>query len=420
MTVFTARWVLPIIGPPIEDGAVAVAEGRIRDVGRRCDLVERQEGQVVDVGEAVILPGFVNAHTHLEWSHVRGKIGAKACFSDWLRAIILQRYRPYRQKTRRRAIETAIEEIVASGTIAIGEVTNNGVAVPAIIERGLLGVIFVEILTFGDDTVAEVVEKGERLMKGFPETSDVVYALTPHAPYTVPRSLFRIFANRTGPLSVHLAESFEEVEFLTTGSGPFEILVGPVWEKGWYPPGMTPVRYLDHLGLLRPGTIIVHAVWVDDHDIFLLRERQVSVCLCPRSNLRTGVGPPPVEKFVKAGVQVALGTDSLASNTDLDLRNEMVVISQIVPALPLSVILRMATLGGARALGLDHRIGSLERGKEARLIAVRAEKGAILEPETFIISSPEDQTVIHLTGNQKVEVGSWKLEVRNLLLPLPF
>ena len=396
MTLFTARWVLPVVGPPIEDGAVAVAEGRIRDVGRRCDVVEPYKGQVIDLGEAVILPGFVNAHTHLEWSHVRGKIGAKVCFSDWLRAIIIHRYRPYREKTRRRAIETAIEEIVASGTVAIGEVTNSGMAVSAIIQRGLLAVIFVELLAFSDDAVERVVKEGERLIEGLPESSDVVYALTPHAPYTVPQSLFRVFAGRTGPLSVHMAESPEEVEFLTRGSGPFEILIGPVWEKGWRTPGMTPGRYLDHLGLLRPGTIVVHAVCVDDKDIFLLQERRVSVCLCPRSNLRTGVGPPPVEKFIKAGVRIALGTDSLASNTDLDLRNEMVMLSQIVPTLPPSAILRMATLGGARALGLDHRIGSLERGKEARLIAIRVETGTISDPEAFVISPAEDQTVICL------------------------
>ncbi|MBI4531981.1 MAG: amidohydrolase family protein, partial [Candidatus Latescibacteria bacterium] len=167
-------------------------------------------------------------------------------------------------------------------------------------------------------------------------------------------------------------------------------------EGGWSPPGMTPVRYLDQLGLLRPRTIVVHAVCVDDDDVLLLSERGVSVCLCPRSNLRTGVGPPPVRKLVAAGVHTALGTDSLASNGDLDLRKEMAALSGVAPDLPSSAILRMATLGGARALGFDHRIGSLEPGKEARLIAITAKAGTIPNPEAFIVTPDERQDVTHL------------------------
>jgi cytosine/adenosine deaminase-related metal-dependent hydrolase len=173
-------------------------------------------------------------------------------------------------------------------------------------------------------------------------------------------------------LSIHVAESEEESQFLRDGTGPFKdfLVERDAWEPGWKAPGMTPVAYLDRLGVLTPRTLAVHCIHIDHQDLSRLQARGVTVVTCPRSNQRLGVGKAPVAKLMASGIPVALGTDSLASSPDLDVFTEVAHLRQDHPGLSPAAALRIATLNGARALGLATQLGSIEAGKLASLAVV--------------------------------------------------
>jgi cytosine/adenosine deaminase-related metal-dependent hydrolase len=173
-------------------------------------------------------------------------------------------------------------------------------------------------------------------------------------------------------LSIHVAESDEESQLLRDGTGPFKdfLIERDAWEPGWKAPGLTPVEYLDRLGVLTPRTLVVHCIHIDHQDLSRLQARGVTVVTCPRSNQRLGVGKAPVPKLLASGIPVALGTDSLASAPDVDLFTEIAHLRQEHPSLSPATALRIATLNGARALGLAKDLGTIETGKLAALAVV--------------------------------------------------
>lgn len=379
MRLHRAAWVLPISAPPIPDGAVAVAGDRIACVGPFADLRGRCPGDVTDHGDALLLPGLVNAHTHLEWSFLRGAIGPRHDFVSWVREITERRLATPRREVSAAAGE-AVSEIVATGTVAVGEVVNNvNFSVAASVERfaaeGIRGVGFVELLGFRGEQAAEVLRTGQKAVEKLRESAPTLaFHLSPHAPYSVSPALFRLIRAQTERRTVHLAENQAEVRFLASGDGPWRDLLRERgrWDPSWSPPGVSPVRYLDGLGFLDDRTLAVHVVHVNAEDIAILRRRGAPVCLCPRSNARLNVGRAPARRLFDAGLTVALGTDSLASNEDLDLFAEMRALRGQNPDLSAEEIVRAATLNGAIALGLEKALGSLAPGKSARFIGVKA------------------------------------------------
>jgi aminodeoxyfutalosine deaminase len=217
-------------------------------------------------------------------------------------------------------------------------------------------------------------------------------SLAPHAPYSVSPRLFqglRAAQARTPflPSSVHLAESPEEVELLDTGQGPWRHLLERLgaWDPDWTPPACSPVTYLDQMRVLDPRMLAVHAVEASDADLGVLRSRGTTVVCCPRSNRYVGVGDPPVTRFYRSGVAVAVGTDSLASNDDLNLFAELAALRRLAPDVPAAVLLESATLVGALALGLEATAGTVEPGKPARLIAV-ALPPEVVDVEEYLVS----------------------------------
>lgn len=372
MPIYRAAWVLPIVGPPIRDAGVGIDHGRIAAIHT---APFPPAADVIDLGDAAILPGLVNAHTHLELSWLRGRVPPRARFDEWVRDVMRVR-REGNPAIIQRAITGAIAEACASGTSLVGDITNTLATVTPLLASDLGGVVFREVIGFQRAKAEEVVSRAVAQLQGIAWTNGLRGALCAHAPYSVSPAAFRTIAQHVeangGITSVHVAESPEEVEFVkTAGGAPRAVLEElQVWDATWQAPACSPVEYLDRLGYLGRQTLAVHCVQATSDDLALLRDRGVTLVTCPRSNRWTGAGDPPVAAFFNSGVRMAIGTDSLASAPDLNLFAELAEARRLAPDAPAGALLRAATLSGAEALGFADEYGSIEMGKRARLIAV--------------------------------------------------
>ena len=379
MTVYRAAWVLPISGAPIRDGWVAVRDGRIVGVGRRGD---GDPAPARDLGKVAVMPGLVNAHTHLELSWLRGRVPPAATFVDWIKQLFMTRggrsERPGDHNVTD-AARGAAREMRDTGTAAIGDISNSLASVESIRATGLRGIVFHELLGFNLPTGQSVIDTRPLRETAAHVGADAVrVTVAPHAPYSVSPEMFRAIreeVNRSAvPItSVHLGESESEMEFLRDGSGPWPGILKWVGSTrdDWSPPGTGPVEYLDSLGMLDARTLVVHGVQLDEGALARLAAIGCTLVTCPRSNQWVGVGVPPIARFYASGVKVAIGTDSLASVDDLNIFSEMKTMRWLAPDVPARAILESATLTGAAALGLDDELGTIDVGKRAALIAVQ-------------------------------------------------
>jgi cytosine/adenosine deaminase-related metal-dependent hydrolase len=387
MQLLRSAWLLPITAPPIRDGLVAVSGGRVVWVGRRADP-DRPAGPVRDLGEGVLLPGLVNAHCHLELSHLAGRLEAAGeGFVPWVEAVVGSRGRLADDRVAD-AAAAAIEALEAAGTAAVGDVSNTLVHLERLRASSLHAVVFLELVSWDPAKARETLAWGERRLAAHRESlrPGLELRLAAHAPHSVAPALLRLLAERGGPAAIHLAESPEEARFLGEGGGPW---AGFLASRGlghvrFDPPGASPVRYADGLGVLHGRLVAAHGVQVDAADRVLLAERGVNVVLCPRSNARLGVGTADVPGLRAAGVKLALGSDSLASAPSLDVLDDAVALHRLFPALAPAALLRMATLGGAEALGFPE-LGAIAPGRRAAF-AYAAAANAPRDPEGFLLS----------------------------------
>lgn len=406
MTVYRAAWICPIVSPPIENGWVAIRAGRIEAIGGPRDTPAEPISR--DLGSVAILPGLVNAHTHLELSWLRDRVPPAADFVSWIKQLMLLRGGRMERADDVKvlaAVRDAIAEARQAGTIAFGDISNSLASVRPLCDAGLDAVVFHELLGF-QETDARLVERSRPQRAAASAAGDgrVRVSIAPHAPYSVSPELFRaIRAEVSGggvPIcSVHLGESKSELELLRDGSGPWPgimRLIG-VFRADWRPPGTGPVEYLESLGVLDARTLAVHAVQIDDMGLRRLASLGSTVVTCPRSNQWVGVGVPPIARFYESGVAVAVGTDSLASVEDLNLFSELKTMRWLAPAVPAQTLLESATLTGARALGLDGHLGSIEPGKRGDLIAVDL-PGDVTDVEEHLVSGVDPRRIHWVTA----------------------
>ena len=399
MPTFRADWVLPISDAPIRDGWVTVAGNEISDLGAG------QSPDAADLGRAVILPALVNAHTHLELSYLEGRVPSGTAFIPWVRSLMALR-RTYANPSDPEILAAARRSITAAraaGTGLIGDVSNTLVTVPLLREAAMPAQVFHELVGFSvADPVARVTAATAAQQAAGEDQREVRVALAAHAPYSVSPGLFHAIRaaidEHPAPVStVHLGESPEEVQFLKSGSGPFRTLLEDfgVWVPDWKPPGASPVNYLSELGFLDRCVLAVHGVQFDGDDLTRLAALGCAIASCPRSNVHVGVGSPPLEAFYAMDVNVAFGTDSLASVADLNLFAELKEARRIAPRVPARRLLESATLVGARALGFGEQFGSIEPGKRASLIAVRVPAG-IDDVEEYLVGGIEPDAITWL------------------------
>jgi len=403
--VLSADWVVPVEGPPIRDGAVAIEGGSIVAVGPTAEL-----GQGERFREALILPGFVNAHSHLEYA-VYGGFGDGLSFGPWI-ALHVERKARIDLEDMEAIARFGALECLRSGITAVGDCSFSGAAATACAEVGLRAIVYLEV--FGSDR--SVIDErftpmSERVADELSETVRV--GISPHAPYTCSLDLYRACADLDLPVATHLAESDAETEFLRTGKGSWEAFA----EMLVPPPGTTGIRALAEEGLLGPHVLAAHCVQADDEEIELLAANDVAVAHCPRSNAILGCGIAPLSAFRAAGIRVCIATDSPASTPSFDMFDEMRAAIEGArarerrpDALTAAEALELATLGGARALGWDAQLGSLAPGKSADLTVLSLAETPFVpweDPVTAAVlgGSPQHVIATLVSGEMRYEKG---------------
>ena len=402
MIQYHASWILPISGRPVRDGWVAVDRDRVVAYGpagrsaRVSDPVRE-----VDLGQVAIMPGLVNAHTHLELSHLRGQVPAGSRFVAWIRGVMAARrlYSDPKTPIILDAVDQGIAEALRSGTAIVGDISNTLVTFDPLARSPLAAVVFYELIGFRAPDPEAVVARAMQQIAALSPTDRVRVSLAAHAPYSVAPLVLRAIRHALdhdsfATCSVHLAESAEEVEFIRTGGGPWRELLEDlgVWDAAWAAPGVSPVQYLDENGFLSGRVMAVHGVQADAADLARLVARGTTLVTCPRSNAHTGAGTPPIEAFYASGVRVAVGTDSLASTPDLNVFAELATLRRLAPAVPASMLLDSATRQGARALAFGGEYGTLDPGTRARLLAVDLPPGTDDVEEYLVSGIQPDQT----------------------------
>jgi len=293
-------------------------------------------------------------------------------------------------------IVAAVDEARRSGTALVGDVTNTLAACGPLGDSRLGGMIFLEMLGFAVREPERLVTDAQSTLAALGVPSALRAAIVPHAPYSVSPALFRAIARASGdrPLSVHLGESADEIEFLHDGTGAWRALLTHfgAWSDAWEVPGCGPVEYLDRLGLLSDRLLAVHATQLTRPELGALASAGATVVACPRSNAGTGAGVPPVEAFYESGVRVAVGTDSLASVDDLNVFAELAALRRLAPDVPAARLLETATVQGAVALGFAADFGTIEPGKRAELIAVRVPSG-VDDVEQYLVRGVEPDAI---------------------------
>lgn len=397
MTTYRAAWVLPIAQPAIRGGFVEIRRDVISAVGAG------RASHAVDLGDVALLPALVNAHTHLELTYLRGAIASTDSFLSWIRSLMAAR-RKHADPHEHAIVDAAragIREAWATGTGLIADVSNTLITIPLLEESKLPAArVFYELLGFNAaDPDGRVRAARSEIDRVRPFSGRVHVSLAAHAPYSVsPRLLAAIRKDldaRPADIStVHVAESRDEMEFMTRGEGGWRDFLKElgVWTDAWRPPATSPVKYLADVAFLDSRVLAVHGVQCSAEDLARLKTLGATLVACPRSNRYVGVGDPPLEAFYSAGVSLTFGTDSLASVEDLNLFAELAAARRIGPRIPADRLLQSATLQGARALGFDRQFGSIEPGKRAALIAVDV-PADVDDVEEYLVSGIEPDAI---------------------------
>jgi len=376
--IIRARHLIPQPGEEIDNGAVGVHGCRIVAVGTAPHVRRRLSGPMHDLGDAVLLPGLINAHTHLELTDLAGGMKPADTFCHWLRQLgqdVVRWKLEDRLLLRRRgrfwhSTIHAIAKCLAAGTTTVGDISNSGASFHVLCHGPLRSVVYREVLELRTRSHRRAIRRLRRRLLGRPRTAWMTPGLSPHAPYSVSMALYRHCALLAGelnaPLTTHLHETPEEIEAFLDGTGELRRVMGYFMRRpdAGRTPGR-PLAVLDGMGAITHRTLLAHCNYLDASDLAMLDDRKPSVVFCPRSHAFFGHERHPVRRLLDLGIHVALGTDSLASTESLSVLDEMRFLMESRDDLSPQEILAMATLHGARALELDGRVGRLAPGFEA-------------------------------------------------------
>ena len=396
-----ARYLFPVAAPPIPDGVVTIRGERIVAVGENTSGRPPQ-----DLGNVAILPGLINAHTHLEFSDLAQPIGQPGMrFTDWIAQVVA--HRRARQATvgdlltyRTEAIGRGLQECIVHGTTTLGEIATQPTVGYDVANRAIpirdryRTTVFLELIGLSENRIESLVQSARKHLATAQSARGWRPGLSPHASYTVhPRLLSqisRLSAESGVPVAMHLAESSEELELLTSAGGPFVELLKSLeaWDPTAIPLGIRPLAYLELLASAH-RVLVIHGNYLSGEEINFLaaRRERMSVVYCPRTHAYFAHDDYPLGELLEAGANVALGTDSRASNPDLSVLAELRHAYFAHPEIPAAAILRLGTENGARALGLDSETGSLAVGKLADLTVVPLPDTKTSDPHELVFEA---------------------------------
>ena len=386
MKILIADHVLPVASKPIENGAVVVDKDKIAGIGPKSEILAKHPGiECEEFGASVLMPGFINCHAHLELTAMRGFLDEfDGDFFSWLMKLTKTRAERLSEDDLKTSAIFGAVEAIRAGVTCCGDIGRLGIAgFEALKATGLRGILFQE--TEFSPLNSSAMEDFERLSEKIhnlknSETDLVKVGISPHAPYTVSEKLFGLLAefalDTDLQVTIHAAESNEEVAFLKTGSGFFADMFAK-FAIEWKAPGMSPIEFLEKTGILRTKPLLAHCVKVSKTDLDRIAESGARIAHCPKSNAKFGHGAAPFGHFIEKGIDFGLGSDSMASNNVCDILEEARFAALIGRTgteenkfhSPQKLI-ETATIGGARALGLESKTGALEVGKQADIVAV--------------------------------------------------
>jgi len=413
--VIHARWVVPVSSPPIENARVVVEDGRVIQVER----AGTSPAPTTDCGDAIILPGFINAHTHLELTACRGRVPYRGSFVDWIED--LTALNPHRNAgdLLDRSIRDGQEQSVSAGVTTVADIGIGPQVLAAWARASLNTVGFLEVLGMGakgltdhDRSIARASalcngadERARRAARAEAHGSLIRrIGIAPHAPYSTEASVYRDaieFATRTGrPICTHLAETRDEEHFLREGTGSFRRLLEDfdLWDGSFVPPGCGPVEYAHQLGLLACDPLLAHVNYATDADLDMIAGGNASVVYCPRAHRFFEHEPHRYRDMLARGINVCIGTDSLASNDSLSVLDELRFLRSQDATISNEALLAMGTIAGARALRIEAEVGSLERGKRADLVVVPLTHPHARDPIEDLLSSGSEPAAVYVGG----------------------
>ncbi len=376
-TIHTAKYVLAEAGMLLRNAAVHISDpGRISRLEPWQGPPRNFETEVIDWESAIILPGLVNAHTHLELTRLGGQVQRSSSFTAWL-ATLMNARRSLAKEEYLDSVTRGARMCAASGTTLIGDISASGWSWEALKPQKLRKVVFEEVTAFlpekANEAMAALTTRLDRVQPDCYLSS----SLSPHAPYSVSPALLRAVAElarqRNVRPAIHVAETKQELELLTKGTGEFRNFLSGfgVLPAAWLPPGLAPVPYLEELGVLEHPALLIHGNYLDEDSRSRILSRNCSVVYCPRSHAFFCHDPHPARQLLDMGINVALGTDSLASNDSLSVIDEMRFLFRNRKDLKCDEIIRMATLNGAVALDFGGVLGRLRRGYWADMTVLR-------------------------------------------------
>lgn len=423
-----ARYVLTVSTPYIEDGAVLVRGDKVVEVGKAADLLRRYpDEEVRDFGMAAVMPGFVDCHSHLEYSIMRGILN-DVPYASW-KAFILEKEALLTEQDWIDSAVLGAYEAVSAGITTVADVTRTGASLPAAERLGLRGIVYREVGAAGREQVTPAMEEAVASIeqwKGASSSGRFRFGIAPDSLYTchpqILREVARYAADQRVPVAIHLAGSQEECDFIRYGSSPFSIASDSATHRAFaprqsvelLPAGCSPVQYALNWDILSaPEVLGIHCVKVDAHDIEILAEQGVNVCVCPRANAKLGMGVAPVVQMMRAGITVGLGTDSPAAADSIDPIEEMRFTMLVLRAIngrdgfiQGPDMIRMATLDSAKALGMDGIVGSLDPGKQADIVAIDlsdSRQAPTHFPTSAVVHTADrDNVVMTMVGGQVV------------------
>lgn len=386
LLLLSADWVLPVTNKPIKKGSLLIEDGKIKAIGPYKELCSQYPNhEIFDFPSAVIMPGFVDLHTHLEYSVFRG-----ACddlpYSYW-KMQVTEKSRNLDQEDWLLSAKLGALETILSGITTINDITDTGASLAAVSEVKLKGIIYYEIIGMNEKESSQIMAKASKEIKDWNKAVDEKYVqigIAPHSPYSVSPQLIQAvsrYALEEGlKTSIHLSGSRDEFNFVKYAQGPlateYRELVG--WDNLlWQPTGVTPVKYLEQWDILETDICAVHCVQLEERDFDIIQKYDVGIAYCPKCNAKLGGGIAPLPKFIDRNLRIGIGTDSPASSNTMDFFDEMRIglllqrgVNQSIENFEAERFVEMATIGGAKVMGWEDRIGSLEVGKDADIIAV--------------------------------------------------